>query len=278
MLVARTRGLTRVLHQPEKYAGNPILTGDHPLEDGFACLHGSVLYDAAAGLFKAWTLTRRGIAYAESHDGIEWQKPTRNTVLHNGTETPIVYQGAHPEALGPGSWKIDGCSVMLDPEAEQDARFKMFSFQAQMDREAQNQAPGNTYGYFLATSPDGIHWTGPRTPAINRNDDPLMSDACSCMVDRRPPGHGRHVGRRCGSGAICGPVGCLALRAAASPALLVLVRLSGYCGAAVTRALSAAWRLRLGLAAAATLAWRDLSERATARIQPDPAAIGPARC
>ena len=45
------------------------------------------------------------------------------------------------------------------------------------------------------------------------------------------------------------------------------------CLSGVTRALSAAWRLRSASNAAATVAWRDLSDRVTARIQPDSAAI-----
>ena len=183
LLVAETHGLEKVLHQPVKFEGNPVLKGDHPLENDYACLHGSVLFDEDDGLFKAWYLTQVGISYAVSEDGLSWQKPELDVFPIDGRKSHIVYRGVHPEELGPGAWKNDCVAVMIDPNDEPDRRFKMFSFQVHMDKEVRKNDPYNTYGYFLATSPDGIHWTGPAEPAISQREDPYMSDACSCMLD-----------------------------------------------------------------------------------------------
>ena len=40
------------------------------------------------------------------------------------------------------------------------------------------------YGYYTATSPDGIHWRCSDTPVLSkREDDPRMSDCNTCMYD-----------------------------------------------------------------------------------------------
>jgi len=78
--------LTRVLHRPDKFARNPILVADKPWESGM--LHGAnVIWDEAYGRYRMWYLCFNNsnyyygsgpvtyVAYAESDDGYNWEKP-----------------------------------------------------------------------------------------------------------------------------------------------------------------------------------------------------------
>ncbi len=184
LLVAETDNLEKVLHQPVKCDGNPVIAGDHPLENDWICLHGSVLFDEREGLFKAWYLVKpSSIGYAVSEDGISWRKPELDVFSDGGKKTHVVYKGIHPDRPGADSWKIDGCSVMIDPDEEdQSRRYKMFSFQCPMS-EAVRKADPYAYAYFVATSADGICWTTRTDPVISKRQDPNLSDAFSCMYD-----------------------------------------------------------------------------------------------
>ena len=49
-LVAETHGIARVLHQPTKYVGNPVIHPTYPLERAIT-IYGAILYDPAERLF-----------------------------------------------------------------------------------------------------------------------------------------------------------------------------------------------------------------------------------
>ena len=48
-LVAETHGVARVLHQPAKYVGNPVIYPTYPLERAIT-IYGAILYDPAESL------------------------------------------------------------------------------------------------------------------------------------------------------------------------------------------------------------------------------------
>jgi hypothetical protein len=94
--IERLDGVRRVLHQPEKFAGNPILRYDQTPWQGFRCqLYGTALRDPADGRIKLWYLAvprlpfeepvvvngRRRVpnfqlvGYAESRDGFHFELP-----------------------------------------------------------------------------------------------------------------------------------------------------------------------------------------------------------
>ena len=184
-MVAKVEGLKKTLHPPVKYEGNPVLTGDLPFEKDFACLHGTVLKDPIDGLFKAWYLSGgNGIGYAVSEEGIHWRKPLFEIFPIDGKATNIVYRGQYPDLVAEQAWKADGCSVMVDPDDSDPARrYKLFAFEVPVSPEARERFPDG-YGYYTATSPDGLHWTVGSPPVLTkRKDDPLMSDANTCMFD-----------------------------------------------------------------------------------------------
>ena len=83
---------------------------------------------------------RQVTCYAESDDGINWQKPTLNLIEHNGSSANnIVYKGVISHNLTP--FKDD------HPDCREDHRYK-----------AVGGVREKSDGLWALTSPDGIHW------------------------------------------------------------------------------------------------------------------------
>jgi hypothetical protein len=73
------RDVERVYHPFEKYAGNPIMVADRPWEGRAIQLHGTVLPGFRmwySSFNKEWDLHQ--VLYADSSDGISWNKPNLN--------------------------------------------------------------------------------------------------------------------------------------------------------------------------------------------------------
>jgi hypothetical protein len=94
--------LTRTIGRPER-ATRPLLQADRPWEgDQIACW-GTVIHDPADGIFKIWYQTwledfpaahvsRSVICYAQSRDGLTWEKPNLGvTTYHRSTDHNVVY-------------------------------------------------------------------------------------------------------------------------------------------------------------------------------------------
>lgn len=154
--------LKRVCHRAEYFPGNPVLkpdkpwemdtvSGGHPAPTAMPFSDG-VWFDPKDHLFKMWYMGGyvKSTCYAESRDGIAWEKPTLDVV----PGTNIVQME-----------KRDSNAVWLDlNEPDPQRRFKMFVYSLAQE--------GNLGIYF---SPDGIHWknsgvrsgpTGDRTTAF----------------------------------------------------------------------------------------------------------------
>ncbi len=74
----------RVHHEqqtPEKYAGNPVFRASLPCEQG-NIMRPSVIYDDEIGRYRMWYSAggEHDICYAESDDGLTWEKPILNLV------------------------------------------------------------------------------------------------------------------------------------------------------------------------------------------------------
>ncbi|MGC9316926.1 MAG: exo-alpha-sialidase [Armatimonadota bacterium] len=153
-LIASVTGLERVVNQPVRHHENPVLTWDRPWEGNCVITWGSVLYDAQRRLFRIWYEAYRKFAepeertlvcYAESEDGITWEKPELGLVEFRGsTDNNIV--------LAPGESTLDAPTVLRVPNAPPDRRYRMYWHS------------GADSGIRTATSPDGLHWT--RSPDI----------------------------------------------------------------------------------------------------------------
>ena len=163
-LIDRMEGLTRVLNQPKKLAGNPIMKADRPWEDGQVVLQpGTVIFDSEEKVFKMWyeaptthpdRMPASVMCYATSPDGIRWQKAQLNVTEFRGSKANNI---VFTSELLRNNWFAH--SVIRDSaEPDPQRRYKMVYW----------DEPANKYlGICVAFSPDGIHWTKfPGNPVV----------------------------------------------------------------------------------------------------------------
>lgn len=149
--------MDRVAHQPVKAGFNPILKPETDLEmgkynnPGASAKDGGVWWDPKDGIFKMWYEAGwlQTMAYAESHDGIHWERPDLGIIPGTNAIVPEI--------------PADSSTVWLDHFTDNpDERFKMFL-------RSPNSVPGIperfNYGWCMVSA-DGIHWnrktkTGP---------------------------------------------------------------------------------------------------------------------
>jgi hypothetical protein len=149
-LIETSRSLTRKMHQPIRYSGNPLITKDREWERFLypRCNSFTVLYDPQEKLFKAWyedegidvddiqkKINKGDIEdfsqrlsddydncylYAESDDGIRWRKPLLGIHKIKGKDTNICLSGDNEKY-----YQVHAATFLLDP-FEQDVarRFK----------------------------------------------------------------------------------------------------------------------------------------------------------
>lgn len=114
------------------------------------------------------------LAYAESSDGVTWEKPTIGQVDFKGSKANNLVYGLDL-ARGRGA---HGATVFKDPSAPPEERYKL----VHMAREAKR------LGVFGAVSPDGLHWSPIDQPVLND----YMSDTQTVVAF--DPAKGRYVG------------------------------------------------------------------------------------
>ena len=149
-LIAKTSNLKRVIQRPKKHPANPVIVQGTPWEQRYMQMYGTVLYDEEMNRFRAWYMASESeekkpetyICYAESLDGVHWNKPLVGAITLPGhTQHNAVLAGAH------------GLCVMKDREEPDPAkRYKGLG------------------GEVLAFSPDGIHWTTETFQSAGQND------------------------------------------------------------------------------------------------------------
>ncbi|MBH05775.1 MAG: hypothetical protein CMJ20_05585 [Phycisphaeraceae bacterium] len=160
-LIADTEHVTRRTHEPQRHPDNPIVrSAEENIGNGIAI--GFVLQFDEPPCFRMWyvsdpkhhlredegDLIRYMVCYATSDDGIHWDKPNldmytvpgteqRNIVLPYGTLQGLFYEPEEPDAQ---------------------KRFKaLICVEARLPDRGPHTIPE---GYYLHTSPDGIHWQG----------------------------------------------------------------------------------------------------------------------
>lgn len=151
-------GTHRKLVPLRKCLQNPLLAGKtKPWETAVGW--SSSYRDPGTGVYKLWYQSFSGrdahdrakgcvVCYAESPDGIHWNRPSLNLFSYNGiTDTNIVL-------IGNGGHSYNyGASVVVTPEDPDKARrYKMAYFDWSF-RGAQEYP-----GLSVAFSPDGVHW------------------------------------------------------------------------------------------------------------------------
>ncbi len=136
--------LLQMYHLPEKYAGNPILKCETPLERQTGIVGGTcrpcVWWNPEKQRFDLWyqagTYFRGTIALANSQDGLAWTRPVLDVNPGSNQALPLGFQ--------PDSYGIVPDWSAPDPLQ----RFKLFTTN-----------PGGTQPAHSFTSPDGVHWT-----------------------------------------------------------------------------------------------------------------------
>ena len=166
----------RVLHQPQRHEGNPLLTGPTLKRQVAYC---SVYRDPATGRWQMWyQMTGAGcvVCYAESADGLAWTKPELDILTFKGIPDRNVVLTSHDH--------YDAAVVVGPPGGDPARRYKM-AYWSIPEREGVPADPkeprGKNGGMFVAFSPDGIHWTKQPGPVLRGNygrigDPPLPDD------------------------------------------------------------------------------------------------------
>jgi hypothetical protein len=180
-IVGERKGVEKVLNQPEKYPGNPLIVPDQPWEEGGASANGNVMYDEQEKIFKMWYVIWLpekkgsedgvghigGFGYAVSNDGIRWEKPAIND---DRTSAVMV-----PKVKG-----IVAIGVFKDlDETDPQRRYKLFYTEK---ADGTDKSLATSVGY----SPDGLRFTAePANPVI-----PYSDTQTNCYRD---PLTGRYV-------------------------------------------------------------------------------------
>lgn len=180
-VIAQTQDLTRTVHRPTKAPG-PCLQKDKPWErtPHFHANNWSILRDSANGQFRCWyedwyadpDVFKRDNAvnptfartlYAQSTDGLHWEKPALDYYEENGQKTNAVLGDLRTFT------KCEGIGVFEDPlDPDPQRRFKMaldHVVGAEMNRDARisktrDGRDGLTGSVVVEmhASADGVHW------------------------------------------------------------------------------------------------------------------------
>jgi hypothetical protein len=169
-IVEGLSGLERVLHEAQRAPESPVLWGEHAWEKWGTWIYGSVFQDESSGQLRMWYQTNAGspegalVCYATSEDGLSWHKPELGVVAFRGSRANnIVWATGYSDAYCP--------SVIYDPrDPDPQRRYKLYTWDVQTLRGypqpgrlvpsgGHDEAAPSQRGMWLATSPDGIHFT-----------------------------------------------------------------------------------------------------------------------
>ena len=141
------------LHEFNRHPNNPVLRATFPWEKRGMRLGGTVLWEPDNGLFKMWYFAAAGIGYAESKDGIHWEKPALGLFdIEGSEENNICSIGIYTPAVSRNLQE-------LDPEK----KYVLWGVQTGDAPDGVN-SDWCVYRFF---SPDGIRWKRETsTPAI----------------------------------------------------------------------------------------------------------------
>ena len=173
--------LTRTIGRPERSV-RPLLQADRPWEGEQIACWGTVIHDPSDGLFKIWYQTwiedfpathvsRSVICYAQSRDGLTWEKPNLGVTTYQGsTDHNVVYTVEDFDQ----PHQLDCFAVLHEPEDPDPARrFKMLAWVERIPRVDKIQM-----GFISLFSADGIRWT--RHPGYTI---PRLGDRMGCYHD-----------------------------------------------------------------------------------------------
>jgi hypothetical protein len=151
-------GTERVLHSATRHSASPVIAEEKPWEVAIGWT--SIYRHPESGLYQLWYQAYSGnvaqqksqqsvICYAESLDGLKFDKPNLGLHAFNGdTNNNIVLVG------NGGYGDRYGAAAIVDPRDPEPARrYKLAYYDWARDGEREYA------GLHVAFSPDGIHWT-----------------------------------------------------------------------------------------------------------------------
>lgn len=170
-IVEWVKNITRIHHVATKHQANPIICRDRPWEV-FPHFNTTVtLLRDEDGRFRCWYLdltklnfegrgaegrAEPSLCYAESSDGIHWEKPALGAVEVDGYDTNRLAWDDHqgtPIAL----------SIIRDPaDPDPERCYKMAYLPEKVNINVPKRSTighSHTLGLSIAYSPDGFHWT-----------------------------------------------------------------------------------------------------------------------
>lgn len=170
-VIAVVKNVTRTLHSPKKHPSNPLISRDQPWEviPIFRMNSLNVLHDPEDQLFKCYyedyydsfkrdqhsLFIGNRVYYAQSRDGVHWDKPGLGKHQIDGRDTNTVFSY-------PPYQHASDCSIILDYTEDDPARrYKMAYYLRTENANVPKKHAFNPHsdGVCLAFSPNGTDWT-----------------------------------------------------------------------------------------------------------------------
>lgn len=207
-LIEQADGVTRRWHKPKPLQDEPVIRRDRPWEltPYFTYSNYNVLQDPTDGLIKCWYEDlgpmepyqkhpwRNRLLYAESKDGVTFEKPLFDRVKVGGAKTNVLMgyvEGAEPDERNPwASIGVHSAAVVIDPEpTDPSQRYRMLFSRS---------FPSLTQKMECAHSADGIVWHSyDQNPTFGRGDS--LNDVSTITYDPRTKlfqQYTRHMGMK----------------------------------------------------------------------------------
>ena len=155
LFLEKSRGITLRMNPPFQQP-EAVLVADKPWEQLGLCAYNTVMlendrfrmwYDAITRDHKGQT--RRFLCYAESADGVHWEKPELGLIMFNGAKNNNIVAPTAPNASQQGG------TVFRDDQAPESERYKLWT-KYQATKEENNR--GIRTGLWAMVSPDGLRW------------------------------------------------------------------------------------------------------------------------
>lgn len=170
-LIDEMRDVVKRLNRPRKHPANPVMVADKPWEGHGVIAYGSIIPDPETGKFRLWyrgwrmdkgkEQVKSPVCYAESIDGIQWEKPIFSGLKEGEDGTNVVWELPH-----------DCFAVDLDPDDEH-RPYKLLASAFEWRN-----------GLSSAWSPDGFQWNLIEKYAVEG-----LGDRCSYFYDRSRKKH-----------------------------------------------------------------------------------------
>ncbi len=190
-VIRSKRNVSRQLHAVSKHLDNPIFCPSRPWEGTAVLLQGAVIRDEQDGIYKMWYQTGnkdtnnfrdfRIFCYAESVDGLCWQRPELGLHDFYGQTTNNIVYVSHNDGVNYG--RFLGATLIKDRQDHDPARrYKMMNWQySYTDKYASDILYPS--GVYSACSPDGLRWNKVSEPVFRFSDS--IGDTLNLMCDTK---------------------------------------------------------------------------------------------